>query len=101
MIQTQTKNPGILEAIKEVKIMNLGKNLRALYEAYMMEKRDKAAWEYTVHKQGEERLSQLTLNLIADKRYEDLEKAARDKEYRERLYKEYHLQISKTETLED
>ena len=91
MIRTQTRNPGVLEAIKEVKVMNLGKNLRALYEAYMMEKRDKAAWEYTLREQGEEKLNQLILKLMTDKRYEDLEKAARDKEYRAQLYKEYQL----------
>lgn len=40
---------------------------------------------------GEERLNRLYLILIDNKRYEDLEKAARDKEYREQLYKEYQL----------
>ncbi len=35
----QTKNPGVLEAISEVRKMNLGKGLRALYEAHLKEVR--------------------------------------------------------------
>ncbi|MCM1058546.1 MAG: Rpn family recombination-promoting nuclease/putative transposase, partial [Firmicutes bacterium] len=39
----KTKNPGILEAVKEVKVMSLRKDLRALYEGHMREIRDKYA----------------------------------------------------------
>ena len=35
---------------------------------------------------GEERLSKLTLLLMADKRYDDLERASKDKEYRRQLF---------------
>ncbi len=35
MLHANTKNPGVLEAIKEVRIMNLGKTMRALYEGHM------------------------------------------------------------------
>ena len=41
--------------------------------------------------QGEERLSQLNLKLLADKRYADLQRAAEDKKYRHRLFKKYGL----------
>lgn len=45
VIQARTKNPGILAAIKEVREMGLGKDARALYEAYMKQKRDRIARE--------------------------------------------------------
>lgn len=41
--------------------------------------------------QGEERISQLNLLLIKEKRFEDLERAAQDKEYRDGLLKEFDL----------
>ncbi|MDE6166906.1 MAG: Rpn family recombination-promoting nuclease/putative transposase [Acetatifactor sp.] len=39
----RTMNPGILEAIEEVKAMSLRKGLRALYEAHLKEMRDRMA----------------------------------------------------------
>ena len=52
MIQTRTKNPGILAAIREVKVMGLGKNLWMLYEAHMKEIRDRNAREEYVFDEG-------------------------------------------------
>ena len=52
MIQAKTKNPGILAAIREVKVMGLGKNLRALYEAHMKQIRDRKAEDAYVYDQG-------------------------------------------------
>ncbi len=40
---------------------------------------------------GAERVSQLNLLLIEQKRYDDLEKAAKDRGYREQLFKEFSL----------
>lgn len=40
---------------------------------------------------GEERVSRLNLLLIGQKRYDDLEKASRDREYREQLFKTFGL----------
>ena len=37
----QSKNPGVMEAVKEATTMNLGRRLRALYEEYMRIKRDR------------------------------------------------------------
>lgn len=37
----QSTNPGVVEAVKEVMSMNLGKRLRALYEEHMRIKRDR------------------------------------------------------------
>ncbi|MCM1057771.1 MAG: Rpn family recombination-promoting nuclease/putative transposase [Firmicutes bacterium] len=49
----KTKNPGILEAVKEVKVMSLRKDLRALYEGHMREIRDKYARDDYVREEGE------------------------------------------------
>ena len=51
----QTKNPGVLEAIEEVRRMSLGKGLRALYEAHLKEIRDRWAREDYVRMEGEEK----------------------------------------------
>ena len=51
----QTKNPGVLEAIEEVRRMSLGKGLRALYEAHLKEVRDRWAREDYVRMEGEEK----------------------------------------------
>ena len=103
MLQTRTKNPGILEAINEVRAMNLVKTLRVLYDAHMKEIRDRNARDDYVRNEGlmqgraegreewENRLNRLNLLLIANNRQEDLERAAKDKQVREQLYKEYNI----------
>ena len=48
----RTDNPGVLAAIREVKLMNLGKGLRALYEAHMKEVRDRNARDEYVWDEG-------------------------------------------------
>ena len=40
---------------------------------------------------GEKRISALTQNLLSMKRYDDLERALSDLEYRETLYREFEL----------
>ena len=50
----RTSNPGILEAVREVKIMSLRKDIRALYEAHMKQIRDRHAREDYVRRQGME-----------------------------------------------
>lgn len=40
-----TKNPGILEAIREVRTMSLSRRLRLHYEAYLKQVRDEKAWK--------------------------------------------------------
>lgn len=46
------KNPGLLEAVKEVKVMSLRKGLRALYEAHLREIRDRNARDAFVREEG-------------------------------------------------
>ena len=91
MLEAGTNNTGILEAIKEVRIMSLSKYLRLLHEARLKEIRDRAAREDYVRSEGEDRLNRLHGSLIADKRFEDLERCINDKQYRELLYKEYGI----------
>lgn len=41
--------------------------------------------------EGEERLSQLFIKLMAEKRFKDLEQAAKDRTFKEELYAQYGL----------
>lgn len=107
MLEASTKNVGIIEAIKEVRIMSLGKTLRALHEAKQKEIRDKNAREDYVRgegirqgleqglsqglNEGEDRVNCLYRALITDQRYDDMEKAIDDKTFREQLYREYEM----------
>ena len=107
MLKVSTKNIGIIEAIKEVRIMSFGKTLRTLHEAKLKEIRDKNAREDYVRSEGirqgleqglnqglnegEDRVNRLYRVLIADQRYDDMEKAIDDKTFREQLYREYEM----------
>ena len=48
----KTENPGILEAIREIKLASVGKTLRALYDAHMKEIRDQNARDDYVRDEG-------------------------------------------------
>ncbi len=54
MLEAGTKNPGILEAIKEVRVMSLKKTLRMMHEAKLKEIRDRNAREDYVRAEGRE-----------------------------------------------
>lgn len=49
-----TKDPGLLEAIREVKVMSLSRRFRLRYEARLKEKRDRMAREEYVRQEGKE-----------------------------------------------
>ena len=49
-----TKDPGLLEAIREVKVMSLSRRFRLRYEARLKEKRDQMAREEYVWQEGKE-----------------------------------------------
>ena len=99
MLEAKTKNVGIIEAVKEVREMSLIKTLKVLREARLKEIRDRDAREDYVRsegikqglEQGENRVNRLNRALIADGRYEDLEKSTNDKKLREQLYREYEI----------
>lgn len=64
----KTINPGILEAIREVKVMSLRKNMRALYEAHMKELRDRNARDEYVREEGRiEGRTAAILQLLSEK----------------------------------
>ena len=48
----KTDNPGILEAIKEIKLASAGKAIRAMYDAHMKEIRDRNARDDYVRDEG-------------------------------------------------
>ena len=48
----KTDNPGILEAIREIKLASAGKAIRAMYDAHMKEIRDRNAREDYVRDEG-------------------------------------------------
>lgn len=52
MLNAKTKNPGIAEAIREVREMGLGKTLKALHDAHMKESRDRNARDDYVRMEG-------------------------------------------------
>lgn len=95
MLGTTTKNPGIVEAIREIRTMRLGKTFRALHDAHMKQVRDRNARDDYVRKEGlttgEDKMNRLVLSLIQTGRQADIEKAARDKNFRDHLYKEYGI----------
>ena len=99
MLETSTKNLGIIEAVKEVRDKGLGKTLRLICEAHLKEIRNRNAREDHVRNEslnegltkGEDKLNRPYGSLIADQRFDDLKKSIQDREYREQLYKHYGL----------
>ena len=53
MIKAKTKNPGILEAIRELRRLSLDSPIKWRYDAYMKRKRDEKAREAYVWEEGE------------------------------------------------
>ena len=99
----QTNNPGLLEAIHEVKTMSLSKRMRLRYEAHLKEIRDRNAREDYVREEGRQEgreegreegvgsMARLTEILLNESRYDDLKRASTDKKYRQRLFEEYKI----------
>ena len=65
MLETMTKNPGILEAIKEVRHMSLGRWARARYDEHMKMVRDQNARDAYVRDSGAEQERNRLTMLIA------------------------------------
>lgn len=90
-----TKNPGIAEAIRELKEMSMSRPLRQLYDAHMKRGRDERARDQYVRMEGEakgeEQMSKLIALLLSEGRKEDALLAAKDTDVRNRLYKEYGI----------
>ena len=52
MLQAKTKNPGIVEAIREVRVVRLGKTLKVLYDEHKKQIRDRNARDDYVRMEG-------------------------------------------------
>ncbi|MBD5479192.1 MAG: hypothetical protein HDR14_07850, partial [Lachnospiraceae bacterium] len=52
MLKAGTKNAGILEAVKELKLLNLRGKLRARYEMYLKARRDRRAQDAYEREEG-------------------------------------------------
>ena len=103
----RTRNPGILEAIRELKRMSMSNPVRLWNEAHLKEVRDRRAREAYVRDEGkaegrregkaegltegEQSLSELIRRLMEDGRLEDVSLAAEDTAARKRLYREYGI----------
>ena len=98
MLETMTKNPGILEAVKEVRHMSLGKWARARYDEHMKMVRDQNPRDAYVRDEGinigvEQERNRLA-NLIARMNAEgDEDQVTRlqDPEFVQEMLKKYDL----------
>ncbi|HIV37622.1 MAG TPA: hypothetical protein H9747_01260 [Candidatus Blautia stercorigallinarum] len=75
------------------KFLNAGE-LEEIKEAIAMTKLGEMLFDDGVkagEKKGEEKMSKLTIRLLDEKRYGDLERAVKDQEYREKLYKAFGI----------
>ena len=98
MIQAKTSNTGILAAIKELRNMGLGKNLRMLYEQHMKEVRDRNAREAYVydegveagHAEGEHRMHMLTTKMFEAGEGDKIPLLF-DKAFLQEMYRKYQL----------
>ena len=103
----KTKNPGLLEAIKELKQLNITGILREMHEARLKEIRDRKsmiAYERAEARtegraeglaeglaEGQQRINQLLQLLIRDARTDEIERMIADPQYQDQLLEEYGL----------
>ena len=89
------KNQYIESAYERLQVISQDRQKRLEYEA-----REKAILDHNQmmieaeergREQGEDRINQLNTFLIKEKRYEDLERAARDKEFQKQLMSDYGI----------
>ena len=89
------KNQYIESAYERLQVISQDRQKRLKYEA-----REKAILDHNQmileaeergREQGEDRINQLNTFLIKEKRYEDLERAARDKEFQKQLMSDYGI----------
>ena len=88
-------NPYMETAKDEMEKINKSEEERYLYLRREMAVSDEKSRMDTARKEGiqegEDRVSRLILLLIAETRYEDLEMASKDKEYRDKLFRDYGI----------
>ena len=81
---SQAKSPLIKEIHKKVTEVKHSKELEAEYMTLLQRDRENI-------EQGEQKMAVLTKFLLKAGRYEDLERAADDAEYRKKLFKEFDI----------
>ena len=88
-------NPYMETAKDEMEKINKSEEERYLYLRREMAVSDEKSRMDTARKEGikegEDRVSRLNLLLIAETRYEVLEMASKDKEYRDKLFRDYGI----------
>ena len=88
-------NPYMETAKDEMEKINKSEEERYLYLRREMAVSDEKSRMDTARKEGikegEDRVSRLNLLLIAETRYEDQEMASKDKEYRDKLFRDYGI----------
>ncbi|MGN0416200.1 MAG: PD-(D/E)XK nuclease family transposase, partial [Agathobacter sp.] len=103
----KTRNIGIQRAKQILQEISLPETVREIIEDQRKRKMDRRAEDAYVFDQGkeqgielgkeqgseigQERMARLTKLLLEDKRQKDLELALDDKDYREKLYREYRI----------
>lgn len=91
----EKENPASEEFKFILKDLNADEKLRLECEAREREEMDRKSAEDFWRKEGKEetqkRINQLTQKLLAEKRYDDLEKAAKDVAYQEKLLTEFNI----------
>lgn len=94
MLETMTKNPGILEAVKEVRHMCLGRWARAMYDGHMKMVRDQQVRDAYVRDSGAEqeraRLSTLIARMDAAGEGDQVARL-QDPEFIQEMLKKYDL----------
>ena len=94
MLETMTRNPGILEAVKEVRHMSLGRWARAMYDGHMKMVRDQQARDAYVRDSGAEqeraRLSTLIARMDAAGEGDQVARL-QDPEFVQEMLKKYDL----------
>ena len=92
--ETMTKNPGILEAVKEVRHISLGRWARAMYDGHMKMVRDQHARDAYVRDSGAEqeraRLSTLIAHMDAAGEGDQVARL-QDPEFVQEMLKKYDL----------
>lgn len=90
MLEAMTKNPGILEAVKEVRHMSLGRWARARYEEHMKMVRDQHARDAYVRDEGMNRLTTLIARMDAAGEGDQVTRL-QDPEFVQEMLKKYDL----------
>lgn len=86
-----TKNKYIESAYEQLQVISQDKQKRLEYEAREKAIRDHNQMMYEAEERGATRINKLNTILLQNKRYDDLERAATDREFQQQLMSEYGI----------